>query len=446
LTVGGWVPPQLQPLVGLQLADIGPQTVQRLIGVAEASHLEFKREMYGRGDGQAKEACYDVAALANGSGGLLAIGVDEDGSGMASELTPLDPSIDVALWVHQVLAARVAPAVELQHHAVDVDGGRVHLLSVPPSDRRPHVVDAGGGAMRVPVRSGTTRRFMSEAELADAFYQRFGRAQSTIARLDALQERSSQRIEDRADSEDWVWLCLAAAPLAPSTFPIDLRRGRSDEWLDWVDPAVRLFPAFGPRCAVSASVGFRAIEISDAQGAIPDFYGFDAILDVDGAGSLVFGYPGGHGSRGIEEGTAAVFDEYLIGDVLNGTMVLGTHAQRCGARGDLGLSAFLTSEMPMALAEYRSKFPGPLAGTRTVAGPTPKGARTAHLDDAIIPSPALVNVARLVLTDLISNFGLPQPQQITVDNELVRNRFNRDWHDPMETWAAAASVTVVDSY
>ena len=84
----GWIPLRLRPLLGADLDEVTVESIQNLVGMREDRDLEFKRERYGTSDGQKKEAAYDVAALANASGGVIIIGMQEDGSDVAAGFVP----------------------------------------------------------------------------------------------------------------------------------------------------------------------------------------------------------------------------------------------------------------------------------------------------------------------------------------------------------------------
>jgi hypothetical protein len=172
-------------------------------------------------------------------------------------------------------------------------------------------------------------------------------------------------------------------------------------------------------------------------------------LLTDGSGVAVFGYPGGAGSIGIPDFTLALFDEHLVGDVLNGTMMLAEHALRSGAIGSATIAAELTwfSWKPVLLAQYRTQnMAGALHDTHGVSGGVGPARHTVNLESLRAEGRDAVAVARLLLADLESAFGLPEPQQITMASQLVRNRFQADWHGAVEEWAARRAVELVDNY
>lgn len=74
------------------LDDVRVDDLQGLItaGAREGAGLEFKEAMYDRRDpGHVRELLRDVASIANAVGGVLLIGMREDGDGTAIELVPV---------------------------------------------------------------------------------------------------------------------------------------------------------------------------------------------------------------------------------------------------------------------------------------------------------------------------------------------------------------------
>ena len=77
---------RLERLLGVPVADATHAHVHALISgaVPEDYDLDFKREPYGRNDAAKRDLCGDVAAMANTSGGLIILGLDEDEHGNAT--------------------------------------------------------------------------------------------------------------------------------------------------------------------------------------------------------------------------------------------------------------------------------------------------------------------------------------------------------------------------
>src|SRR5258708_33933805 len=66
-----------------------PDLIEQIsAGVPEGVLIDYKREMYGRTDADAKEFLKDVSSFANTAGGHLIVGVDE-AAGIPTRITPL---------------------------------------------------------------------------------------------------------------------------------------------------------------------------------------------------------------------------------------------------------------------------------------------------------------------------------------------------------------------
>jgi hypothetical protein len=441
--VSGWVPPRLRPLLGDDLAAVDESRLTALLGLVEDVDLDFKREPWATTEGGAKEAAYDIAAFANSAGGLIVVGVDEDGSGHGSEFVGIDPSNDLALWLHQIVAARIAPPAVVSHRRVEVGERQIFVFAVQPSMAGPHAVAVGDGALRYPSRLGSLRRYLTEAEVADRYRRRLAAtrdmAQQLGDLLDEVQRTIDTTSEDRAAQ---AWLALGLVPDVPGA--LELRRGVDAQWLEWIRPELRRYPCFGPRQVDQATFGFQSIDVHDG-GYERGAYLAAGRFWTDGRGLLLLGYLGGRGDRGVQEDRVAIYDEHLVGDVINGLAVLASHAARTGASGAANLTAQLGwSDKPLVLAEHRSQFPGPIAGLRSV--PTTGVSRRSVDLDVVLDGRSRLGAVRLVAGDLLSSFGLPEPQQITAELQLVRNRTDRRWWQWMEEWAGANGVEIIDKY
>lgn len=76
LTASGWAL-RLADLAGARPEDITEENLARLVAgaVREDEDLDFKEERYGNADSQRRELAGDIAAMANGRGGLIIIGI-----------------------------------------------------------------------------------------------------------------------------------------------------------------------------------------------------------------------------------------------------------------------------------------------------------------------------------------------------------------------------------
>lgn len=426
--------------------------LDRLIGVPEDSDLDFKSTLPSTSDGDTKETAYDVAQFANAAGGLLILGVEEDGDGRASSVVGVEaPGRDFGLWLHQLVSTRVTPNAAVVHRSAYVaDGREVHLVSVAPSILAPHGVLVGDFAMRYPLRVGNTRRWLSEGEVAERYRSRFTAIAERAELTDRMHKGPIAAIaRPRASNQegaDCAWLLVALVPDSPGR--LDLRRDTADRWREWVATALCRFPSQLDRRISKVNVGFRSLELTDGyeRDDAPDF--LTGVLNLDGSGLLALAHPGGRGSHGIPPDACAIFDEHLVADLLNGLSTLAEHAVRAGCVGDATISAQLRSasaSREMVIAQYRSMHSSSLLqGSRRAGLDTGLARHTVPIEALIGQGPDRLLGPRLLACDLWSAFGLAEPQQITASLELVADRFARDAHQPMRSWATAADIPVIE--
>lgn len=453
----GWIPPRLRPLLGASLEAVTEQHLQSLIGLPEDYDLDYKRQRYRTGGKGPIDAAADIAAFANASGGLLIVGIEEDGTGVASKLYPDTSQDDLGVWLDQVAAARVSPTPPIRHRTIPIAGGSAHIVSVAPSTKKPHAVTTGDNTLKYPVRSGTMTRYMSEPEIADQYYRRI---QSTIdlqSSIEALNREATSILQTADMLDNRSWLILSSVPSAPGN--LELESGIAEQWVDWIEPALRDFPTqpgmdwlFTSRYLNHASVGFRSILLTDRDTGGLGFNHSFASLRLDGSGFIAFGHPGIRSIHNDASEMRDVYDEHVVVDVIHGLGVLSNHAIRTGATGDLSIGSQLCSDRPVALFQYRSHhYCGQLGNTRAVDRRTPLGMRSTPIEGPALPSPDLVALTRSVVTDLFSSFGLAQPIQITARNQLVLRGFYRDQSGPIdihrniEKWATSAGIESINS-
>ena len=450
-----WIPPRLRSLLGDSLEAITEERLASLCGLPEDYDLDYKRQRYQTGGKGPIAAALDIAAFANASGGLLIIGIEEDGSGVASRVVPDTPEGDFGLWIDQVVAARISPAPTTRYRCIPVTDGSVHVVCVPPSPRKPHAVSVSNETLKYPVRSGTTTRYMYEPEIADQYAQRVKSRLDLESRVSAIHKAATKILTESNKLHDQCWHILSGTPSVPGN--LTLQAGIEEQWMDWVGPALqslptasRHLPTFADRHVRSASVGFRSIELTDGLGGNSEFSFLSASLRLDGSGVIAFGHAGNRHIHQDSSEVCDVYDEHVVSDVIHGLCVLSNHAIRTGATGDLTVGSQLFSDRLMALFQYRGTFRGQLSGTRTVDRITPVAMRSTPVELPSVPSPDLLALARLILSDTFSTFGLPQPYQITSENQLNLRHFYRfqagpsDARKDLAEWAAEAGIESID--
>jgi len=140
-------------------------------GIAEGDTLDYKRAINLEKSQAKLELCSDVASFANGFGGEIVFGMDEDGNGKAKELVALAglAKDSTERQLRQIFNAHVDPPIPgLRFEEVELSPGAfVVVLRIPRSWSRPHCVL--GNPPVFPIRDGSHKRNLKVRELREAF-------------------------------------------------------------------------------------------------------------------------------------------------------------------------------------------------------------------------------------------------------------------------------------
>lgn len=191
--------------------------------VVEADDLDFKaawwsveRSKHPAQDGR-HELAKDCVAMANAGGGVLIVGVGEDGAARAVALMPLDGEPGEEQLI-QILTDRVTPAlvgvrVRTVRSSGDSHGvaGYFALVLVPPSSLAPHCVRRPNEpGLLYPVRRGRTTAYLSETEVATRYRDRFQLARTQVERVRDVLEQGESKL-DRTPGRLWVSVAVLPA-------------------------------------------------------------------------------------------------------------------------------------------------------------------------------------------------------------------------------------------
>lgn len=136
------------PLRSIPIDDITEEDLLALIeaAVPERQEVDYKRDMYGRADGDKREFLADVSSFANTAGGHLIIGMAEE-SGAPVELPGIDGNVDAEKQRLESLAhdGLEPPILGLRMASVPLaNGGHAIVIRIPRSWNPPHRVVAHG--------------------------------------------------------------------------------------------------------------------------------------------------------------------------------------------------------------------------------------------------------------------------------------------------------------
>jgi len=172
----------------VRLEDLQARDITRLVDdrIRESSTIEFKREMYGGSDAEIRELLRDILSMANADGGVILIGIEEDGEGAARAIVPQGDAEKQAMRVMSSCLANCAERIPgLQARPVPVPDGEVIVVRVPRSYRKPHMITFGG-ATDFWIRHDRQKSRMSIAEVRAA-----------ISATENLEMKAATYIEER---------------------------------------------------------------------------------------------------------------------------------------------------------------------------------------------------------------------------------------------------------
>lgn len=444
---------RLEAVLGAPIDALTSREIEGLVGkgVSEAFDLDFKGALYGNSDKERRDLCGDVAALANTSGGVIILGVEEDEHATATATPGVDLGDAERNRMLQTLASGVAPLPALDVISLpstDDSARGWWVLAIPRSIRAPHAVVVNEG-FRFPVRNGTTIRYLSEPELAARYRQRDREAGEQAAKLARVVAGSLECV----NREQGPWVLIALVPEHPGNLEINQAQlgkmqqqyrsrdlfevGRAGARFEWVRTGRGKY-----------TVGDGPYPNADSP--LPQ-YGY-AELHIDGTGSYAvelvdMAEARRQNSRMPEDPSAnqMVSDELLALSILSGLCRLSVHARDAtGAAGSVTVQVHLAASPGRAVTIGHTRHHG-FADSRSgnSVSTAAIGETTAALDDLAEPGPSLVSTAARLLDELGTSFGIPEMGQLSLDGEIRR----RYWRDPaaLLPWAERHSITVTDA-
>ena len=409
---------RIEALLNVPLDEVTYADLERLATsrVVEDVDIDFKSEPHR--DGQ--DLAVDVSAMANTVGGVLVIGMAE-AEGAATELRPCPLSDDDTNRMRQWLAELVVPYVstEVMRVPEGADGTRgCYLVIVERSPNAPHAVRKGA-ALRYYQRDGGRNRPLSEAEVADAYRNRFRGAAAQGQRLDTI--ATDGRAAVLPISAETVWLAMALMPNAPGAMTIDapqLRRVRKVLAGGLGSGPFRAAPR-----ELTTGVG-RAIAISSYEhGTTRPRFGY-AELHVDGGGFVAAELHNAQQQGPPDEHIVVRLDDVqLVRTGLGLLRLLSDHATLgASTHGDaVARCELLTAAEDVRLGYHNGGIWDPYDTARVLRSAPSVGSHTVSLDAIGDSRTEWLAAGRLLLTDLFHAFGVPEVPQITNEGHLRRS-------------------------
>ncbi|WP_205327651.1 helix-turn-helix domain-containing protein [Glycomyces sp. YM15] len=193
--------------------------------LAETDDLDWKRQLPERKGLGAPDSEYlkDVVAFANGRGGVLVYGVQEEKRAAQTRMHAGEWSEGLERSLTQIPASHAHPSVlGVKAYPMGSDTQRAVAVVVPASAERPHLIGTAKDGFRAPVRNGADTVWMSERDLEAAYRDRFAERRNAADALDRLY----------ADAAAWTapselaWGVAVARPRVPA--PLRDKPARDD--------------------------------------------------------------------------------------------------------------------------------------------------------------------------------------------------------------------------
>lgn len=441
---------RLEALLGGLIDAVDAAAIQSLVatGVDEAFDLDFKAELYGNNDSARRSLAGDVAAMANTGGGLIILGVEEDGQARASATPEVLLSDAEVGRIRQIVASLVAP-----HVAFDVitvpgssEGSGFILLVVPQSSAAPHAVLINDG-LRYPRRNGATTRYLSEPEVAEAYRGRDRNISRQIDRAVAVETEAIELLR----LDEAPWLVVTATPAVPGFFQLDQSayrefeaRVRSQDGWEVSPRSIHFHRVRAARKRLSADGGTDTVE---ADWVLAQFH-------TDGAGAYALRLPDMNRRVRRERPDEAkdihalIDDESLVLALLTGLLRVGQHAhERAAASGEALLRARLVPARTVHGNEIgHSRQFGPESRSKVaIQGDVYPAEGIALIEAISTPSRTLCAVAAQLSNDIAQSFGIPELGQLTADGDIRQRYWSSGVRPRLQTFADSAGVQVVDS-
>lgn len=436
---------RLEAVFGALISNMSYANVAALVAsntVPEDYDLDFKRELYGYTDSERRKLAGDVAAMANTSGGVIALGVDEDDQARAIGIPGVTLSDDEHNRMLKIVASEIAPPPPIDIVPLEDPvrpGTGVYLIVVPRSPGGPHGVRINDG-YRYPRRTGRVITYLTEPEIAYAYRQRFVGLQS---RLEAAAEHEEYlRIRLYRDQ---AFVAITVVPDLDGYVEINARTFRAFQ-----DSVAGTSPLIAGQYTPWRRTFIRAGRLIADAGVSPvptdgRFSGSACVLHQSGAGTIAIPLP--H----LIVSSALAIDTYsLVNAIMSGLVFLARHARdRAGTGGNASLRAIIwpidPNQPKLGLVQIdRLGFRNPV-GSTSVSHPPALAAAVADVDDLAVSGPEMLMATYTLCTGLVQEFGYPEIDHITRDGQLQMRFWPAEVENSLRSWAAQVGVSATSS-
>ncbi|MGW5374790.1 AlbA family DNA-binding domain-containing protein [Nocardia sp. NPDC003999] len=406
--------------------------------VAEGADLDFKKEnAYVKDNDGLDELAKDVTAMANGRGGLIIVGVEDDAQGSAASLKPIVISDADCNKLNEALRRRVSPLLpndfEIRTVVDDpADPGLGYLLiGIPRSPMAPHVVRGVGGKglhrFGFARRIGRVTGWLDESEVAAMYRDRFQQAEQHVARVHRQLQNDSGWLAESSDSR--LSLTLSLVPGVGAERRIDrMFIGELRTFLGALANSEESPSAKLPRALLSSPPHIRRGRMK-VEG-----FGIDVVWHADGGvtAQVDLSAPDNHSADVPVLNLTRL--EYHILCALH---LACSYAEWAGAYGDVDVMACTSS--PPTVHLDRSPLNGSARYVPGVPISSDAGEPCHHvgyLEALATDSAQLRSVAMRIAADLLADYGVYELTLIRPSCEVRSERLAASERVRIEAWLA----------
>jgi hypothetical protein len=451
--------PRLTALFGAPVQKLTAEQIGAAVAakVPEAEDLDFKQSLYPKTTDGKQELAKDVAGLANVSGGILVLGVTDQGSAAhTSEPVPLSAAETERMQkICQHGVRPFLPGVKII--PVPLAPGEptgYYVIIVPRSPDAPHATVRGGDngdgtLLSYPARDGQITRYLHEAEIARYYRDRFISRAEMAAALDRIHQEGTARI-----GPERAWLTVSMYPTAPGTqrtvgSPTIVRIG--EEVREWANATPQL-----PGTIFNEwTTGFPGVRRAVVTGAAT-YSGMlvhpFAELHFNGAGfaatpaSTVVHHP----PATADPWPMEIAQDILELNLLSMVLLLTRHAAGSGAGGDGEFRAQFRLAPHVSLQAVVGTPTAMYAPTETFVdeyekvrhsieiSQNPAPARTtANLDELTEDWHAAVQTAHALAVDILGQFAVADTHVLRADGTLSHDNIDSALVSQITAWESA---------
>jgi hypothetical protein len=422
----------LREVLGVFESELDISVIDEMIanGTEESQHLEFKSEFPNN-----KEFAKDVAAMANGGGGVIVVGI-QDENDRAVGKSPVELTGAVSRW-QQVVRSNTAPYLPTRFYPVPQSEGSSSgfmFVVVDQTDRIPvAVIDNHRMIYNHRVDRGTQP--LPEHLIEQMYRERFRRHSFTEERLTQVRSGIETLTRQSVELRDRSWLYVMVAPRVAQgrVFRPDARStGGLQQTLDdhrdhFCLPSIALWRS-------RTLLRFRKVQFGSNHRPDPDGLSQHGWAELHDDGAFLAAIPL---LRDTDSGLEFLEPDSVVLDVLDRLITYHLLSAHCGLAGEI------TVELGVGVSNQvfmQNSFHRMIGARRTFLQESISTRIDVSIAD-IAPGRQLIKTVKIPLDDIFSGFSYPGCEALTETGDMVGIYFRRAEHD-VRRWTSQFDVRV----